>query len=328
MRLLHLNNSGSAILSTVLAGAIGVVSLAYLGIAIISAIHAGKHLEETLVADSYATELLEFFLSQTSDRLRANLSNIQLPGGQTGAYPLCSLVQETIPNPLIKASRFYRVEVVNIASPDNLTSRRDLCGQSAGSVFLSADERFLVTVAVTWDSNGKNQQTEISGIVRSALTNIPTPTPVPSPSPPFCPGGPTLSAMTRATQIRVSGENWPGNWVDVGGADYDDYYVEIRGDFYVSGYQIFSAAAQDITVSYWLGTPHITTQSVSMQIVNCNHNPVLFQNVSSGSGTKVLHASQGDRFNLYTTANTAGYPTRYYDLIDDRGYAYRIRIIR
>lgn len=133
------------------------------------------------------------------------------------------------------------------------------------------------------------------------------------------------NAGTAATLVEVKGENWPNNTVDPGGNDWDDYKVEITGKFVVNGYEIFSSADQDIQVSYALGTPGSTTQTVSLQIVDCDHNAKVSTNVSSGNGTRTLRAAIGDRFNLYTVART-GAATRRFDLIKDKDFAYRVNI--
>ena len=123
--------------------------------------------------------------------------------------------------------------------------------------------------------------------------------------------------------ILIRGENWPGNMIDSGGADFDDYYVIINGKFIIDGWEIFSLVDQEIEVRYFLGTPFLTQQSVNMKIVDCNGVDVAFHEVSAGSGTKKFQASKSDRFNILTTAVSFG-QTRHYDLINDKSLAFKI----
>ena len=132
------------------------------------------------------------------------------------------------------------------------------------------------------------------------------------------------SNKTAASSIRVRGENWPNNTVDPGGADFNDYYVDISGKFLIQGqWEIFSAEDQEITVNYSLGSPGSTTQVVKIHVVDCNGVDQGSFTVSQGSGTQTLSASAGERFNLFTTATTAGH-VREFDLIKDKDAAYRV----
>lgn len=114
-----------------------------------------------------------------------------------------------------------------------------------------------------------------------------------------------------ARGVVIKGENWPGNSLDAGGADYDDYGVTISGSFFVDGFRVYSLVDQEIDVRYSLGTPGTTTQTVRMQVVDCRGSTLGLHDVASGAGTLKLHASAGDMFTLETTATTAGVSRRF-----------------
>jgi hypothetical protein len=126
-----------------------------------------------------------------------------------------------------------------------------------------------------------------------------------------------------ANKIRVKGENWPGNNIDAGGADFDDYFVVLTGSFTIEGYQIFSKIDQEFTVDFSIGSTGSTSQTVKLQAVDCDGTPMDSVGVSSITGQLKIKASKGDRFNLITTAVT-GSTTRVYDLLKDNSTAFRV----
>ena len=126
-----------------------------------------------------------------------------------------------------------------------------------------------------------------------------------------------------AEKIRVKGENWPGNNIDTGGADFDDYFVVLTGSFTIEGYQIFSKIDQEFTVDFSIGSTGSTSQTVKLQAVDCDGTPMDSVGVSSTTGQLKIKSSKGDRFNLITTAVT-GSTTRVYDLLKDNSTAFRV----
>lgn len=174
-----------------------------------SAGRASAGLQSNLVAEAYATELLEYFRSQTPDRLKANLATNPI-SATDAPYPLCAhvnlldrpdttaaktillnedpLAALPVPNALDgsdarrAANRFYQVQVVNLKT---LAVRKDLCGLTAAQTLLfgraptgmetgsfTVDDRFLVTVGVSWVPKDRNAD----DVKRIALTAvIPTP---------------------------------------------------------------------------------------------------------------------------------------------------------
>lgn len=134
-----------------------------------------------------------------------------------------------------------------------------------------------------------------------------------------------VDAGIKATDIRVKGENWPGNHIDAGGADFDDYFVVIHGDFSVDDFQISSNKDQDFSVQFSIGSTGSTSQTVDLQAVDCDGKPTQSKTVSGTTGTQTLHAGKGDRFNLITHAVT-GSAKRDYDLLKEKSTAYRIAI--
>lgn len=145
-----------------------------------------------------------------------------------------------------------------------------------------------------------------------------------APADPITPPCFTPNANELKTNLRVKGENWPNNTVDPGGADFDDYFVDISGEFELqNGWEIFSTKEQTITINYSLGTPGYTSQNVKIHVIDCEGNDQGSFSVSQGSGSRDLEVKIGQRFNLFTTAVTSG-QTREFDLIQDQAAAYRI----
>lgn len=142
-------------------------------------------------AETYASELLEFFVSHTSDQLKRYLEINPVDGlstGGLGAYPLCShvnildRVRGAVLNsdpiaelpvfndagaPIgLKANRFFQVQIVDMTT---MNVRRDICDKTARQIFLfgrapaagettglAENERFLITVGMTWPGGRNN----------------------------------------------------------------------------------------------------------------------------------------------------------------------------
>jgi len=143
-------------------------------------------LRREAIALSLATELLEFFRSLSGAELNLYLSKNPITGLNTKLYPLCSHINlldrkhstpghaillnadplaELPLSPLSRGdknkdvNRFYQVQVVNIKTQDVVTTK---CGSLPPYDFDRLnfpDERFQVTVGVTWfNPNGDTPQ--------------------------------------------------------------------------------------------------------------------------------------------------------------------------
>ncbi len=187
-----MNRSGSTLLSVVFAAVI--LAAGIVGLLMTQSMWRDKAiaLNETIIAESYATELLEFFRSFTDDGLRDYLSKNPINGNTTvaGLYKFCSHINlldrtsGTILNgdPVAdlppdnrldarqgRANRFYQVHVVNIAgtaAQDELIVRKDLCARTAKEIYfynrtpdapiqLGKDEKLFVSVGVSWMTRTK-----------------------------------------------------------------------------------------------------------------------------------------------------------------------------
>ncbi len=123
---------------------------------------------------------------------------------------------------------------------------------------------------------------------------------------------------TNVTSVSISGENCYPNNIDANGADRDDFFVTINGDLMRSGWEFFSNKDQDITISYKLGSPGATTQTVSLQIVDCDKVKQVNFDVSTGTGngTTTLKAKRGDRFNIVASVTSGCYGRKdVYDML-------------
>ena len=128
--------------------------------------------------------------------------------------------------------------------------------------------------------------------------------------------------------VSISGENCYPNQIDANGADKDDYLVQISGDFLRSGWQIFSNKDQDIAIHYSLGSPGTTTQTVSLQVIDCNKVKQKNFDVSTGTGTGTtqLTAKRGDRFNIVSSVTSGCYGRNdVYDMLELREKAFLIK---
>ena len=136
-----------------------------------------------------------------------------------------------------------------------------------------------------------------------------------------------IGTGTPATKIQVKGENWPDNSVDPDGADHNDYFVRITGQFAIeNSWEIFATEDQEIDVKFQLGSTGATSQTVRLSSVDCDGNAVTEQAITQTSGSTKISVKKGDRFNLHTRAVTNG-KVRNFDLLGDKGYAYELHII-
>ena len=148
-------------------------------------------------AEHLATELLEYFQSYSSAEMQSYLATN--PMGGKNAYPLCAHINlldrrqqctadeiqrgtcviedilfnedpvAAIPPHLLPAgpstsfstrpNRFYMVQVVDL---ETMAVRKDVCDQAvtAKSFSLGPNERFLITVGVTWFPPGERSSLE------------------------------------------------------------------------------------------------------------------------------------------------------------------------
>lgn len=138
-----------------------------------------------VVAEFYASELLELLLSRPSAGLRANLSpnpvSASLPGYKVCSHinlldrssgvilnrdPLAALPAES---PLQgvgagnAANRFYMVQVIDLAS---LNPRKDLCNTAFSALPpLGLTERLYITVGVSWVEKNDVRRVAVSAAI-------------------------------------------------------------------------------------------------------------------------------------------------------------------
>ena len=155
--------------------------------------------QELLVAELYAAELLEHFVSLSSDELQIALStdatlkllplcsyiNIanSTDSGVINAIPMASL---PAPNPLDSpkgvANRYFKIEIVDVTT---LIVRADVCtklpnqirlsGRTgvAGDLLLNATDTFKITVGVVWQSkSGKTTDSAKRVEISSTSLNL------------------------------------------------------------------------------------------------------------------------------------------------------------
>ena len=203
----RLSSRGSSILQIIIASVIAGTGFLYFGRSILSSRKQSLNLHEAVVAESYATELLEFFRSHSDTELKKYLEKNPITGSAATKklYKLCAhinildrkgnkLLNEdpiaALPlnsldgiTPDTRANRWYQVQVANItgdAAKDEIKIRKDLCaatakeisfnGQPKAAFLLTNDEKFLVTVGLSWYGKGKNP--EEKELKRVVLTTV------------------------------------------------------------------------------------------------------------------------------------------------------------
>lgn len=185
--LLKLNRRGATIV-TVLAASL-FLALVFYGVFSMLG-NASKNtadLKNRTLAQAEATELLEAFVAHHPEQLLARLK-INPVNGALPAYKFCSHINfydragdkiinrdpyaaftatSALGASELKANRFYMVRVLNL---DSMTTQTALCNSpftalAAGA--LTANQRLLITVGVTWQSgnSGKIEREIVSGIV-------------------------------------------------------------------------------------------------------------------------------------------------------------------
>ncbi|MCB0418647.1 MAG: hypothetical protein H6617_10195 [Bdellovibrionaceae bacterium] len=175
------NQAGYALLSLLVAGSILSLSVLFAQSSLLQVRVQQVRVNRRLIAQSYATELIEYFRSMTNDLL---LSYLRRTPSAASPYSLCQRVNEVdrrtgtirLPDPLASlpqsatdnpvwglaaANRYYQVEVLDRLS---LTPVSAACGQSPSSYTRRENESFFVTVGVSWldTDRGESQPHELT----------------------------------------------------------------------------------------------------------------------------------------------------------------------
>ncbi len=162
----RLNNAGSLVTALAAGIILAIGSLAALNV-IRNSRNSEVRSREVFLAEAYATELLEYFISRPVARV-AVVMNIDPVSKVPPGYKLCSYVNlknpangtlsqpyplaDLPPTALLKlraqaANRYFRIDVINVTTK---TVRTDVCNQTTASVVRNAGETFLFTVGVVW----------------------------------------------------------------------------------------------------------------------------------------------------------------------------------
>ena len=192
-RPLH-TSRGFGVLEVLIGGTVTILAILAINQVLVSTRRATALEQRRILAESYTTELLEFFRSLGNAQLSAYLQKNPITGlatPVTNLYPLCahinildrsgsSAVNRLILNadpiadigpslfdggpPRLSVNRYYQVQVVDITT---MVVNAAACGQPPTYV-LGANERFLVTVGVTWVPAGQ----DVSGVQRMVATTV------------------------------------------------------------------------------------------------------------------------------------------------------------
>ncbi len=146
-------------------------------------------LHETLVAEFYATELLEFFRAQSKNALRTYLTNkpyrfcahINILDRQGAIHSILNpdnIALLPSPNyldgstPATESNRYYQIQTIDLATFElNGGSGKPRCGESFGTSSLLPNESYLVTVGVSWIPK-RNSISSVKRVVMSTLIPI------------------------------------------------------------------------------------------------------------------------------------------------------------
>ncbi len=175
---------GVSIISVVISSAIVVTAIVLAQTGNRGIHQVQQHSQERLMANGYATELLELLSSYSTNDLVDYLKTN--PAGGASPYPFCAHINilnratnkiynrnpiaELPANPLDgpkgKANRFFQVRVVDIKTL--AVKNNPYCAQNATTMTpLTSDDRLLVTVGVSWlPKTGK------TGVQRVALSTV------------------------------------------------------------------------------------------------------------------------------------------------------------
>lgn len=191
---------GMSIIGGVVAAVITMLAVFCFSKSLISYRKSAIGVRDTQIAEAYAAELLEFFRSHKSDQLKEYLK-LNPIGGGLEPYPFCAHVNildrtaDKIVNedPLaalptftglpgsgnLRANRYYQVQIVNVKT---LAVNKARCADTAKSIYLngripvapnetialSSEERFLITVGVTWVAQRMNKE-DVKRVVLTTL---------------------------------------------------------------------------------------------------------------------------------------------------------------
>lgn len=175
------HQKGISLLSTIVTSLLVALSMGGFSLALASALDSRRQVTESVKAELAAVELLEFFQSLTATELRTVLSTNRANGSTAplDLYRLCSHANlldrdsgsALNPDPLAEinpsvrlqqANRFYQVQVINTQTQTLVDAK---CNQTAATAVLNPNERFLVTVGVSWEGPKKVQRVALSGVV-------------------------------------------------------------------------------------------------------------------------------------------------------------------
>lgn len=192
--------NGITIIELVVALGLILGSVFYFCHSLSSSRKAALHVRDTVIAESYATELLEFLRSHTSDQLKQYLA-VNPINPTFNPYFFCShinildraadkLLNEnpiaTLPQVSslpgsgnLRPNRYFQIQIVDIKS---LAINKNRCANTAKEVYifgrtpvlpgetiaLQADERFLITVGVSWIPSDQSLQ----NVKRVVLTSL------------------------------------------------------------------------------------------------------------------------------------------------------------
>ena len=186
-----LSESGLSLLEVVISVFLLTVAILGASESWYSSYKLGSDHGDTLLAEAYSVELLEFFRSFRPRRLANYFSvNRYDPGNLLGlgAYTLCAHINlldrantnilnedpvAQLPlnrldgnNDPIRANRYYQIQVVNM---DDLTVNVARCNTTTeGGFSLAPNERFLITVGTSWIGTG-NESGKVKRVVFSTI---------------------------------------------------------------------------------------------------------------------------------------------------------------
>lgn len=196
MATLILKRRGGFLVGTLAAAAICVFALFYTLRALDPIRKTQAQTREMAIAQLFATELLETFVSLSSDQLQNILTAdptlkllnlctyINMPNATNSAtlnpLPIVNLPNgNPLDNQNVLSRRYFKIEVIDVKT---LTPRTDVCaklpsqiqlaGRSAisGAIVLTASETFKVTVGVLWKPKGENPSGPYKRVEMSATS--------------------------------------------------------------------------------------------------------------------------------------------------------------
>ncbi len=146
-----------------------------------ASVRQSRQLRETIVANLYATELLDFFRAHSSQKL---INYFQRTPSSLQPFFLCAHINllnradrrvlnpdsiaDLPPSSLREANRFYQVHIVDLETLNVL--KDPFCSRTAGNMpALAGNQRILVTVGVSWKSSVGGPKGEVKTVVISTV---------------------------------------------------------------------------------------------------------------------------------------------------------------